>query len=76
MFSIDLRSLAVFRMALGGLLLVDLASRARDLSAHYHLAQTQAAGALALETTARYEMLAPDGLKLLTEIIDITEHFQ
>ncbi|MCY4389682.1 MAG: hypothetical protein OXC18_21505 [Desulfurellaceae bacterium] len=41
-----------------------------------HLAQTQAAGALALETTARYEMLAPDGLKLLTEIIGITEHFQ
>lgn len=34
-FSIDLRSLAVFRMALGGLLLVDLASRARDLGAHY-----------------------------------------
>ena len=41
-----------------------------------HLAQTQAAGALALETPPRYEMLAPDGLKLLTEIIDITEHFQ
>ena len=41
-----------------------------------HLAQTQAAGALALETPPRYEMLAPDGLKLLTEIIAITEHFQ
>ena len=33
------------------------------------LAQTQAAPAL-------YEMLAPDRLTLLTEIIDITEHFQ
>ena len=35
LFSIDLRSLAVFRMALGGLLLVDLYIRAQDLSAHY-----------------------------------------
>ncbi len=35
MFSIDLRSLAVFRMALGILLLADLALRAQDLSAHY-----------------------------------------
>jgi hypothetical protein len=34
-FSIDLRSLAVFRAALGGVLLVDLALRARDLVAHY-----------------------------------------
>ena len=38
----------------------------------HHLAQTQAAGSLALETTAHSEMLAP----VLTEIIDITEHFQ
>ena len=35
LFSIDLRSLAVFRMALGGLLLADLYTRAQDLSAHY-----------------------------------------
>jgi len=34
-FSIDLRSLAVFRGLLGGVLLVDLALRARDLVAHY-----------------------------------------
>ena len=34
-FSIDLRSLAAFRVALGGVLLVDLALRARDLTAHY-----------------------------------------
>jgi hypothetical protein len=34
-FSIDLRSLALFRAALGGVLLVDLALRARDLTAHY-----------------------------------------
>ena len=35
LFSIDLRSLAVFRMALGGLLLSDLWVRSQDLAAHY-----------------------------------------
>lgn len=35
MFGIDLRTLALFRVGLGILLLVDLALRARDLSAHY-----------------------------------------
>ena len=35
LFSIDLRSLAAFRMALGVLLLADLVMRAQDLSAHY-----------------------------------------
>ncbi len=35
MFSIDLRSLAVFRMALGALLLADLYIRAQDLHVHY-----------------------------------------
>jgi hypothetical protein len=35
LFSIDLRSLAAFRVALGGVLLADLALRARDLGAHY-----------------------------------------
>ena len=35
LFSIDLRSLAVFRVALGVLLLVDLSTRAQDLTAHY-----------------------------------------
>ena len=35
LFSIDLRSLAVFRMALGVLLLADLYVRVQDLSAHY-----------------------------------------
>lgn len=35
LFGIDLRSLAVFRMALGVLLLVDLYIRVQDLSAHY-----------------------------------------
>ncbi len=35
LFSIDLRSLAVFRMALGVVLLADLAIRVQDLSAHY-----------------------------------------
>lgn len=35
LFSIDLRSLAVFRIGLGALLLVDLAYRARLLEAHY-----------------------------------------
>lgn len=35
LFSIDLRSLAVFRMALGVLLLADLYIRVQDLSAHY-----------------------------------------
>ena len=34
-FSVDTRSLAAFRIAIGALLLVDLTSRARDLSAHY-----------------------------------------
>jgi hypothetical protein len=34
-FSIDLRSLAVFRAALGGVLFADLALRARDLGPHY-----------------------------------------
>ena len=48
----------------------------KDDQDRHHLTHTQAAGALALETTARYEMLAPDRLKLLTEIIDSTEHFQ
>lgn len=32
---IDLRALALFRIALGGIVLVDLALRARDLRAHY-----------------------------------------
>ena len=35
LFSIDLRSLAVFRIALGVLLLADLSIRVQDLSAHY-----------------------------------------
>ena len=35
MFSIDLRSLAIFRMALGVLLLADLYIRGQDLHAHY-----------------------------------------
>lgn len=35
LFGIDLRSLAVFRMALGALLLADLSIRVQDLSAHY-----------------------------------------
>ena len=35
LFGIDLRSLAVFRMALGVLLLADLYIRVQDLSAHY-----------------------------------------
>ena len=35
LFSIDLRSLAVFRIALGLLLLADLSTRVQDLSAHY-----------------------------------------
>ena len=35
MFSVDLRSLALLRMALGALLLVDLAQRARFLEANY-----------------------------------------
>lgn len=35
LFRIDLRSLATFRIALGVLLLVDLALRSRDLTAHY-----------------------------------------
>ena len=34
-FGIDLRTLALFRVGLGALLLVDLALRARDLTAHY-----------------------------------------
>lgn len=34
-FSIDLRTLAVFRVGLGVLLIVDLILRARDLTAHY-----------------------------------------
>ncbi len=34
-FGIDLRTLALFRVGLGTLLLVDLALRARDLTAHY-----------------------------------------
>lgn len=34
-FGIDLRSLALFRIALGASLLIDLAMRARDLTAHY-----------------------------------------
>lgn len=35
MFGADLRSLAVFRMVLGALVLVDLTSRSTDLVAHY-----------------------------------------
>jgi hypothetical protein len=35
MFGIDLRTLALFRIGLGTLLLADLALRARDLTAHY-----------------------------------------
>lgn len=34
-FGIDLRTLALFRVGLGALLLADLALRARDLTAHY-----------------------------------------
>ncbi|SMX23254.1 DCC1-like thiol-disulfide oxidoreductase family protein [Boseongicola aestuarii] len=34
-FGVDLRTLALFRVLLGGYLLVDLASRARDFTAHY-----------------------------------------
>lgn len=34
-FGIDLRTLALFRVGLGCLLLIDLALRARDLTAHY-----------------------------------------
>lgn len=34
-FAIDLRTLALFRIGLGLLLLIDLALRARDLTAHY-----------------------------------------
>jgi hypothetical protein len=34
-FGVDLRSLALFRIALGASLLVDLVMRARDLTAHY-----------------------------------------
>ena len=34
-FGVDLRTLALFRVLLGGYLLVDLASRARDFAAHY-----------------------------------------
>ena len=35
LFAVDVRALAVFRMALGTLLLVDLLTRALDLEAHY-----------------------------------------
>ena len=34
-FSIDLRSLAALRVGLGTMIVIDLASRARDLTAHY-----------------------------------------
>ena len=34
-FGIDLRTMALFRVGLGALLLADLALRARDLTAHY-----------------------------------------
>ena len=35
LFGVDIRSLAAFRVALGALLLLDLAQRARNLEAHY-----------------------------------------
>ena len=34
-FSIDLRSLALFRITIGSLVLMDLSIRSRDLTAHY-----------------------------------------
>src|SRR5215469_6620768 len=34
-FAIDVRSLAVFRIAMATVFLIDLADRARDLAAHY-----------------------------------------
>ena len=56
-FGIDLRTLALFRVGLGALLLADLAMRARDLTAHYTdagilpragLLDTQAIGSFSL----------------------------
>ncbi|HBY80263.1 MAG TPA: hypothetical protein DEG47_25360, partial [Cyanobacteria bacterium UBA11148] len=35
LFGLDLRSLAVFRIGLGLLLIIDLIDRSRDLNAHY-----------------------------------------